>query len=152
VFAISAQRPMNHHFIRNTWYWGIKNQTGRSTVNGWTELSSKVSTTETYTFGDEKRCLPLAVLDLGVKKKHLRNFDDRDVYPKFSRQKPHLKRWRRILHQPVTLYQTAPAIRRLCLMLLKRKINFSIRQADVRHLFRPPVIGFGKMISPPENV
>src|SRR6201994_1811740 len=46
------------------------------------ELSSQVSTTETYTFGDEKAKYRVAVLDLGVKKNILRNFDDRDVYAK----------------------------------------------------------------------
>lgn len=44
------------------------------------ELSSQVSTTETYNFGDENATYRLAVLDLGVKKNILRNFDDRDVY------------------------------------------------------------------------
>src|SRR5476651_621635 len=46
------------------------------------ELSSKVSTTETYTFGDEDATYRVAVLDLGVKKNILRNFDDRDIYAK----------------------------------------------------------------------
>ncbi len=46
------------------------------------ELSSKVSTTETYTFGNENATYRVAVLDLGVKKNILRNFDDRDVYAK----------------------------------------------------------------------
>jgi len=44
------------------------------------ELSSKVSTTEVYNFGEEDASLRLAVLDLGVKKNILRNFHDRDVY------------------------------------------------------------------------
>ncbi|OCX50644.1 carbamoyl phosphate synthase small subunit [Mucilaginibacter sp. PPCGB 2223] len=44
------------------------------------ELSSQVSTTEVYNFGDENAAHRLAVLDLGVKKNILRNFDDRDVY------------------------------------------------------------------------
>jgi len=44
------------------------------------ELSSKVSTTDTYNFGDENATYRLAVLDLGVKKNILRNFHDRDVY------------------------------------------------------------------------
>src|SRR6201985_40211 len=44
------------------------------------ELSSQVSTTETYNFGHENAKHRLAVLDLGVKKNILRNFDDRDVY------------------------------------------------------------------------
>src|ERR1700754_4410243 len=46
------------------------------------ELSSKVSTTETYTFGQKDATYRVAVLDLGVKKNILRNFDDRDVYAK----------------------------------------------------------------------
>src|ERR1700743_67898 len=46
------------------------------------ELSSKVSSPETYTFGDENAAYRVAVLDLGVKKNILRNFDDRDVYAK----------------------------------------------------------------------
>src|SRR6201747_935440 len=45
-------------------------------------LSSRVSTTATYTFGDENAAYRVAVLDLGVKKNILRNFDDRDVYAK----------------------------------------------------------------------
>jgi carbamoyl-phosphate synthase small subunit len=46
------------------------------------ELSSQVSTTETYTFGNEDAKYRVAVLDLGVKKNILRNFDDRDVFAK----------------------------------------------------------------------
>ena len=46
------------------------------------ELSSVVSTTETYTFGNEDAPYRVAVLDLGVKKNILRNFDDRQVYAK----------------------------------------------------------------------
>src|SRR6201994_1784952 len=46
------------------------------------ELSSQVSTKETYTFGDENATYKVAVLDLGVKKNILRNFDDRDVFAK----------------------------------------------------------------------
>jgi carbamoyl-phosphate synthase small subunit len=46
------------------------------------ELSSKVSTKEPYFYGDEKAKYRVAVLDLGVKKNILRNFDDRDVYAK----------------------------------------------------------------------
>jgi len=46
------------------------------------ELSSQVSTTETYTFGKEDAPYRVAVLDLGVKKNILRNFDDRGVYAK----------------------------------------------------------------------
>src|SRR5476649_533414 len=46
------------------------------------ELSSQVSTTQTYTFGDESAPLRVAVLDLGVKKNILRNFGDRGVFAK----------------------------------------------------------------------
>lgn len=46
------------------------------------ELSSQVSTTETYEFGEKDGKYRIAVLDLGVKKNILRNFDDRDVYGK----------------------------------------------------------------------
>ncbi|GAB2684614.1 glutamine-hydrolyzing carbamoyl-phosphate synthase small subunit [Mucilaginibacter koreensis] len=46
------------------------------------ELSSIVSTTETYTFGNEDAPYRVAVLDLGVKKNILRNFDDREVFAK----------------------------------------------------------------------
>ena len=46
------------------------------------ELSSQVSTTEPYFFGDENAALKVAVLDLGVKKNILRNFSERGVYAK----------------------------------------------------------------------
>jgi carbamoyl-phosphate synthase small subunit len=46
------------------------------------ELSSKVSTTAPYFFGNENAKYRVAVLDLGVKKNILRNFADRDVYAK----------------------------------------------------------------------
>src|SRR5476651_2655205 len=46
------------------------------------ELSSQVSTTETYTYGKEDATYRVAVLDLGVKKNILRNFDQRDVFTK----------------------------------------------------------------------
>lgn len=46
------------------------------------ELSSVVSTKEPYFYGDENSKNRVAVLDLGVKKNILRNFDDRDVYAK----------------------------------------------------------------------
>src|SRR5476651_1022670 len=46
------------------------------------ELSSQVSTNETYYFGDENASKKVAVLDLGVKKNILRNFSQRDVYAK----------------------------------------------------------------------
>ena len=46
------------------------------------ELSSQVSTTETYTIGNSDSPYRVAVLDLGVKKNILRNFSDRDVFAK----------------------------------------------------------------------
>ena len=46
------------------------------------ELSSKVSTEQAYTFGDENATHRVAVLDLGIKKNILRNFSDRDVFVK----------------------------------------------------------------------
>lgn len=46
------------------------------------ELSSQVSTKESYCYGDENAQLRVAVLDLGVKRNILRNFDDRDIYAK----------------------------------------------------------------------
>ncbi len=46
------------------------------------ELSSKVSTTEPYFYGSEDAANRVAVLDLGVKKNILRNFDHRSVYAK----------------------------------------------------------------------
>lgn len=47
-----------------------------------TELSSKVSTKESYYYGDESAMTRVAVLDLGIKRGILRNFDDRQVYTK----------------------------------------------------------------------
>jgi len=46
------------------------------------ELSSKVTTVEPYFFGNENASLRVAVLDLGIKKNILRNFEARDVYTK----------------------------------------------------------------------
>ena len=46
------------------------------------ELSSKVTTTEPYFFGNENASLRVAVLDLGIKKNILRNFEARDVFTK----------------------------------------------------------------------
>lgn len=46
------------------------------------ELSSKVTTAEPYFFGNENALLRVAVLDLGIKKNILRNFEARDVYTK----------------------------------------------------------------------
>jgi len=46
------------------------------------ELSSQVSTKEPYFYGDENSEHRIAVLDLGVKRNILRNFDNRDAYLK----------------------------------------------------------------------
>lgn len=46
------------------------------------ELSSEVSTKEPYYYGDEEASTRIAVLDLGIKKNILRNFDARNVYAK----------------------------------------------------------------------
>lgn len=46
------------------------------------ELSSKVSTKEPYYYGDENSDYKIAVLDLGVKRNILRNFDNRNAYLK----------------------------------------------------------------------
>lgn len=46
------------------------------------ELSSQVSTNEAYYYGKEDSAHRVAVLDLGVKKNILRNFDNRDVFVK----------------------------------------------------------------------
>ncbi|WP_313513108.1 glutamine-hydrolyzing carbamoyl-phosphate synthase small subunit [Sphingobacterium sp.] len=46
------------------------------------ELSSRVSTKEPYYYGEEGAPTRIAVLDLGIKKNILRNFDSRQVYAK----------------------------------------------------------------------
>ena len=46
------------------------------------ELSSQVSTTEPYFYGNEDAPVRVAVLDLGIKKNILRNFSEREVYAK----------------------------------------------------------------------
>jgi len=46
------------------------------------ELSSQVSTTEPYYYGNANAGIKIAVLDLGIKKNILRNFDSREVYAK----------------------------------------------------------------------
>ncbi len=46
------------------------------------ELSSQVSTKEAYYYGNEQASRRVAVLDLGVKKNILRNFDNRGIYAK----------------------------------------------------------------------
>lgn len=53
------------------------------------ELSSKVTTETPYYYGNEDAPLRVAVLDLGIKKNILRNFDVRKVYAKvFSAKTP----------------------------------------------------------------
>ncbi|MGK6350918.1 glutamine-hydrolyzing carbamoyl-phosphate synthase small subunit [Parapedobacter sp. DT-150] len=53
------------------------------------ELSSKVTTETPYYYGNEDAPLRVAVLDLGIKKNILRNFDARKVYAKvFSAKTP----------------------------------------------------------------
>lgn len=46
------------------------------------ELSSQVSTTEPYYYGNPDAKYKIAALDLGIKRNILRNFDDRDIYVK----------------------------------------------------------------------
>lgn len=46
------------------------------------ELSSTVTTREPYFYGDEDAAVRIAVLDLGIKRNILRNFDARQVYAK----------------------------------------------------------------------
>lgn len=46
------------------------------------ELSSRVSTKEPYFYGNEQAPVRIAVLDLGIKRNILRNFDEREVYAK----------------------------------------------------------------------
>jgi len=46
------------------------------------ELSSQVTTKEPYFYGEEGAPTRIAVLDLGIKRNILRNFDDRQVYAK----------------------------------------------------------------------
>lgn len=46
------------------------------------ELSSKVSTTEPYFYGDENATYKIAALDIGIKKNILRNLAKRDAYIK----------------------------------------------------------------------
>ena len=46
------------------------------------ELSSVVSTTEPYYYGNEDAPVRVAVLDMGIKRNILRNFNEREVYAK----------------------------------------------------------------------
>ncbi len=46
------------------------------------ELSSKVTTTQPYFYGNADAKFKVAALDLGIKKNILRNFNDRDIYVK----------------------------------------------------------------------
>ncbi|GAA4170623.1 MULTISPECIES: glutamine-hydrolyzing carbamoyl-phosphate synthase small subunit [Sphingobacterium] len=61
---------------------GLKSQLAKVPSMDGLELSSKVTTTEPYFFGNENASLRVAVLDLGIKKNILRNFEARDVYTK----------------------------------------------------------------------
>ncbi|MDM1292829.1 glutamine-hydrolyzing carbamoyl-phosphate synthase small subunit [Sphingobacterium sp. N143] len=60
----------------------LKNQLAKVPSMDGLELSSKVTTSEPYFFGNENASLRVAVLDLGIKKNILRNFEARDVYTK----------------------------------------------------------------------
>ncbi|MGB3064721.1 glutamine-hydrolyzing carbamoyl-phosphate synthase small subunit [Sphingobacterium thalpophilum] len=60
----------------------LKNQLAKVPSMDGLELSSKVTTPEPYFFGNENASLRVAVLDLGIKKNILRNFEARDVYTK----------------------------------------------------------------------
>lgn len=60
----------------------LKRQLGNVPSMAGLELSSHVSTKEPYYYGEEGAPTRIAVLDLGIKKNILRNFDDRQVYAK----------------------------------------------------------------------
>lgn len=55
------------------------------------ELSSKVTTKEAYHLGDENADHRIAVLDLGIKRNILRNFEQRDTYMKVFPMQTSLK-------------------------------------------------------------
>lgn len=60
----------------------LKRQLGGVPSMAGLELSSQVTTKEPYYYGEEDAPTRIAVLDLGIKKNILRNFDDRQVYAK----------------------------------------------------------------------
>ena len=60
----------------------LKNQLAEVPSMAGLELSSLVSTKEPYFYGDEDAAVRIAVLDLGIKRNILRNFDTRQVYAK----------------------------------------------------------------------
>lgn len=60
------------------------------------ELASKVSTKESYFFGNENSATKIAVLDIGIKKNILRNLVQRDAYVKvfpFNASFKEMKEW-----------------------------------------------------------
>ena len=60
------------------------------------ELASKVSTKESYFFGNENSATKIAVLDIGIKKNILRNLVQRDAYVKvfpFNASFEEMKEW-----------------------------------------------------------
>ncbi len=61
---------------------GLKKQLSDVPDMAGLELASKVSTKESYFFGDENASLKVAALDIGIKKNILRNLTKRDVYVK----------------------------------------------------------------------
>ncbi len=61
---------------------GLKEQLAAVPPMNGLELSSKVSTTEPYFFGDENAPYKIAALDLGIKKNILRNLASRGAYIK----------------------------------------------------------------------
>ena len=79
------------------------------------ELSSGVSTREAYTFGSPDAKLRIAVLDFGLKRSMLRNFDARGVFVKVFPGHTHLRRWRRSARTDI-LSPTAPETPRPCRM------------------------------------
>jgi len=109
------------------------------------ELSSKVSTTETYTFGDENATYRVAVLDLGVKKKILRNFDDKGYLRQSFPGKNLVRRDGKRFCTNGLFYFQRPR-RSGCYALCYRhcKGYFSIRKAHVWHLPGTPVAGVGQ--------
>ena len=61
---------------------GLKKQLAEQPEMNGLELASKVSTKEPYYYGDESATHKIAALDIGIKKKILRNLAKRDAYIK----------------------------------------------------------------------
>lgn len=61
---------------------GLKRQLAEVPNMNGLELASKVSTKESYYFGDENAPIKVAALDIGIKRNILRNIASRDVYLK----------------------------------------------------------------------